>query len=74
LPRGEITENAFVLCPLAELAPGVLHPLARQSFAELWQAYDKASQPLAKVDFEWRGRRVSAAGPCAPGTANPSRY
>jgi 2-amino-4-hydroxy-6-hydroxymethyldihydropteridine diphosphokinase len=74
LPRGEITENAFVLCPLAELAPRVLYPLARQSFGELWQAYDKASQPLAKVDFEWRGRQVSAAGPCAPGAATPSLY
>jgi 2-amino-4-hydroxy-6-hydroxymethyldihydropteridine diphosphokinase len=72
LPRGEITENAFVLCPLAELAPRVLHPLARRSYADLWQAYDKASQPLAKVDFEWRGRSVSEAGPCVPGTATPS--
>ncbi len=69
LPRGEITENAFVLCPLAELAPEAVHPLVRKSYAALWQAYDKASQPLERVDFEWRGRQVSAAGPRAPGDA-----
>lgn len=73
LPRGEITENAFVLCPLAELAPRVLHPLTRQSYLDLWQAYDKALQALARVDFEWRGRRVSEAGPGIPGTASVPR-
>jgi 2-amino-4-hydroxy-6-hydroxymethyldihydropteridine diphosphokinase len=59
LPRREILENAFVLCPLAELAPDALHPFARQSYLDLWRAYDQASQPLVKVDFEWRGRLVS---------------
>jgi len=58
LPRGEILDNAFVLCPLAELAPRTLHPVLRRSYAALWQAYDHACQPLAKVEFEWRGRLV----------------
>jgi 2-amino-4-hydroxy-6-hydroxymethyldihydropteridine diphosphokinase len=58
LPRGEILENAFVLCPLAELAPEALHPVARKSYSALWQDYDQASQELTKVGFEWRGREV----------------
>jgi len=61
LPRGEILENAFVLCPLAELAPDTLHPVAGERYADLWQAYDQSRQPLARVDFEWRGRLVSTA-------------
>lgn len=61
LPRDEILENAFVLCPLAELAPDTLHPAVRRSYLSLWQAYDRASQPLSKVDFTWRGRSISRA-------------
>lgn len=52
LPRGEITENAFVLWPLAEIAPELIHPLTRQSYANLWQAYNKP-QKLWPIDFSW---------------------
>ena len=61
LPRDEILENAFVLGPLAELAPDRLHPVVGRSYRALWDAYDQASQPLHKVDFMWRGRFISAA-------------
>ena len=61
LPRGEILENAFVLCPLAELAPEVEHPVVRETYQGLWQAYDRASQGLVLVDFQWRGRAISQA-------------
>lgn len=40
LPRAEILENAFVLWPLSEIAPDVLHPVVRKSFAALWSAFD----------------------------------
>lgn len=52
LPRGEILENAFVLRPLAELAPQTLHPLLQVSYAELWSAFDDALQPLVEVAFD----------------------
>lgn len=70
LPRGEILENAFVLCPLAELAPMVQHPALGKSFALLWEEYNQGgksgspgapSQQLSKVDFAWRGRAISRA-------------
>ena len=61
LPRDEILENAFVLCPLAELAPDQLHPAQRRTYAALWAEYDRNSQPLSRVDFSWRGRAISVA-------------
>ena len=52
LPRAEITENAFVLSPLAELAPHEPHPQLQKSYAELWQDYDKTAQILWAIPFE----------------------
>lgn len=49
LPRAEITENAFVLLPLAELAPADVHPVLQKNYAELWDNYDKNSQRLWQV-------------------------
>lgn len=53
LPREEILSNAFVLQPLAELAPSEIHPGTGQSYAALWQAYDKSRQKLWPVPFNW---------------------
>jgi 2-amino-4-hydroxy-6-hydroxymethyldihydropteridine diphosphokinase len=61
LPRDEILENAFVLRPLAELAPDAQHPVLRRSYGELWRTYDQPQQPLIRVDFMWRGRSISSA-------------
>lgn len=49
LPRGEILENAFVLRPLADLAPEAVHPGVGKTYRDLWDAYDQASQPLQGV-------------------------
>ena len=50
LPRVEITENAFVLLPLAELAPNELHPRLKKSYADLWASYGQGAQKLWKID------------------------
>ena len=36
IPRKEILENAFVLRPLQDIAAGTLHPVLKQSYADLW--------------------------------------
>jgi 2-amino-4-hydroxy-6-hydroxymethyldihydropteridine diphosphokinase len=51
IPRREITHNAFVLKPLAELAPDSLHPELGGSFLQLWQQADFTDQDLWKVEL-----------------------
>lgn len=60
LPRDEIVKNAFVLLPLAEIAPDTLHPVLKTTYAEMWQGYSH-NQHLWSVDFDWSGHRISKA-------------
>ena len=53
LPRGEILKNAFVLWPLAEIAPDRVHPVAGKSYAELWSDFDKTRESLAPIEFDF---------------------
>jgi 2-amino-4-hydroxy-6-hydroxymethyldihydropteridine diphosphokinase len=43
IPRPEITQHAFVLEPLAEIAPQIKHPLTGTTFRELWGSFGKPS-------------------------------
>lgn len=61
LPRDEILEQAFVLRPLAELAPDAIHPGCGKSYAQLWQAFDASGTGLSVVDFRWDARAVNAS-------------
>ncbi|MBT8120418.1 MAG: 2-amino-4-hydroxy-6-hydroxymethyldihydropteridine diphosphokinase [Gammaproteobacteria bacterium] len=53
LPRGEILKNAFVLWPLAEIAPHLKHPETGVSYADIWSAFDKSKQSLKPIDFSF---------------------
>jgi 2-amino-4-hydroxy-6-hydroxymethyldihydropteridine diphosphokinase len=55
LPRSEILKNAFVLWPLAEIAPTFVHPEAQKTIGQLWEAFDKNRQELHKIDFNFEG-------------------
>lgn len=52
IPRDEITKNAFVLWPLAEIAPQQKLPGSEQTYQQLWQAYDQSKQKLWTVAFD----------------------
>lgn len=55
LPRAEILHNAFVLWPLADIAPEKLHPVRQLSYQQLWQQLKQSTQqqlsPIA--DERW---------------------
>lgn len=53
IPRGEILENAFVLWPLAEIAPDLKHPATDKTYAEHWAEFDKDKEKLYPVEFQW---------------------
>ena len=46
IPRKEL-QHAFVLRPIADIAPGLRHPVDGRSMAELWAAFPAESEPLA---------------------------
>jgi 2-amino-4-hydroxy-6-hydroxymethyldihydropteridine diphosphokinase len=45
LPRGEL-RHAFVLKPLADIAPAMRHPLDGRTLGELWTLFPADSEPL----------------------------
>ncbi|MFA5625949.1 MAG: 2-amino-4-hydroxy-6-hydroxymethyldihydropteridine diphosphokinase [Thiohalomonadaceae bacterium] len=53
IPRDEILKNAFVLWPLAEIAPALKHPQQDASYQDLWEHFDQRKQPLWPVEFEF---------------------
>ena len=59
LPRDEVLKNAFVLLPLAEIAPDTNHPVTGQSYSKHWQCYDKSKQKLWPVPFIWQGKNLT---------------
>jgi 2-amino-4-hydroxy-6-hydroxymethyldihydropteridine diphosphokinase len=52
IPRDEIEKYAFVLQPLAEIAPHASHPTLHKTYKQMWKAYDKSQQSLWIVDCE----------------------
>jgi 2-amino-4-hydroxy-6-hydroxymethyldihydropteridine diphosphokinase len=58
LPRDEILKNAFVLQPMAQLAPDKVHPLTGMTYSKHWQAFDKTSQKLWPIKFLWDQRSI----------------
>ena len=53
LPRDEITKNAFVLLPLEEIAPQLIHPVSGNTMCDHWMSFDKESQKLWAIDFKF---------------------
>lgn len=49
IPRDEIERYAFVLEPLAEVAPTMKHPISHISYAELWEKFDKSDLKQKRI-------------------------
>ncbi len=58
LPRDDVLKYDFVLGPLAELAPELVHPVEGRSLAELWQAFESSGRRLTVEDVELEAGRA----------------
>lgn len=53
IPRSEITRYAFVLAPLAEIAPAGRHPELHRTYAELAEDLGEQARTAWKVPFKF---------------------
>lgn len=51
LPRSDIDKYAYVLCPLAEIAPDLRHPVSGKTYGRLWSEFDRSDQELWPVEL-----------------------
>lgn len=67
LPRPDLLRRAYMLGPLADLAPDLVHPTAHVTIGELWQRFDRGAHPLVRVQSAVTSRRCGRRPP--PGSA-----
>jgi len=60
LPRDEVTENAFVLLPLVDIAPDEKHPVSDKSYRDIAINFKGRDQKLWRIDFSWQGHCISS--------------
>jgi 2-amino-4-hydroxy-6-hydroxymethyldihydropteridine diphosphokinase len=51
LPRPDLLKRPYMLRPMAELAPDVIHPIARKTMRELWREFDDGIHEMSKVEL-----------------------
>lgn len=71
IPRHEIIEYAFVLCPLAEIAGSQRHPVTGETYADMWSRFDDATQVVRRVAS--RVADLAHADPSARATGGRQR-
>lgn len=52
LPHKDLTQYAFVLKPMAEIAGDLIHPKIGKRFSELWQQFEQQT-PIKRIPFVW---------------------
>lgn len=55
VPRDEVEKYAFVLAPLADLSPDLIHPETHQTISTMWAELQKKThtEALTKINFKW---------------------
>ena len=50
IPRGDITNYSFVLKPLYDIEPDLIHPTAGEKVSILWKKFDKSMQSIQSLE------------------------
>jgi 2-amino-4-hydroxy-6-hydroxymethyldihydropteridine diphosphokinase len=50
LPRPDLLKRPYMLGPLAELAPQVIHPTAGLTIGQLWQQFDRDAHVMQRIE------------------------
>jgi 2-amino-4-hydroxy-6-hydroxymethyldihydropteridine diphosphokinase len=57
LPRPDLVRRAYMLGPMAELAPQRRHPTLGRTMAELWNEFPRDAHPMQPLELGWRPSR-----------------
>lgn len=49
IPRPDLLRRPYMLKPMADIAPGLRHPVAGRTMRELWAAFDGAGHEMLEV-------------------------
>jgi 2-amino-4-hydroxy-6-hydroxymethyldihydropteridine diphosphokinase len=52
LPRGDLIKRAYMLRPMAELAPDFRHPINGKTMLELWSEFDREAHAMTPVELK----------------------
>ena len=52
VPRPDLDKRPYMLGPLAEIAPDVVHPTAGKTLGEMWANFDSAGHEMLPVPLE----------------------
>jgi 2-amino-4-hydroxy-6-hydroxymethyldihydropteridine diphosphokinase len=63
LPRPDLLLRAYMLGPLADLAPELIHPSAKVAIGELWRRFDQNAHPMKRLTPEATSRHCDRRPP-----------
>jgi 2-amino-4-hydroxy-6-hydroxymethyldihydropteridine diphosphokinase len=63
LPRPDLLRRSYMLGPLADIAPQLVHPAAGATIGELWERFDRSAHPLVRTEPAFTSRRFDPHPP-----------
>lgn len=52
LPRPDLLKRPYMLGPLADIAPELLHPVSKKSIRQLWAEFDRGAHAMHPVALD----------------------